>query len=117
MTTELTKKMTVEKVAKEASAETHSEKAKPAQTFRNGAIAASVWPRQTATGFAYFDFSLSRSWKSSTSDKEGYSTNFFPQNAEALVEVIQQASRWIADKMTSTTDSAKPPAIETRRAA
>ena len=117
MTTETTKKMTVEKVAKEASAETHSEKSKPAQMFRNGAIAASIWQRQTGTGYAYFDFSLSRSWKSSTSDKEGYSTSFFPQNAEALVEVIQQASHWIAERMAGATDPAKSPATETRRAA
>jgi hypothetical protein len=66
MTTETTKKMTVEKVAKEASAETPSEKSKPAQMFRTGAIAASIWQRQTGTGFAYFDFSLTLSSRTSS---------------------------------------------------
>jgi hypothetical protein len=117
MTTELTKKMTVDKVTKGASDPSPSEKPKPAQMFRNGAIAASVWARQTATGFAYFDFSLSRSWKSGTSGKEGYSTNFFPQNSEALVEVIQQACQWISERMAGSPDAAGAPVGETRRAA
>ena len=51
---------------------------KPAHTVRRGAIAANIWLRQTQTGFHYYDYSLSRSWKSQSSEKEGYSNNFFP---------------------------------------
>jgi len=117
MTTETAKKATEEKSARTPSVESDSEKPRPAQVFRHGAIAASVWQRQTGTGFAYFDFSLSRSWKSSTSGKEGYSINFFPQNAESLADVIQQASDWILEQMAGTENPAKAPAAEVRRAA
>ena len=70
---------------------------KPLKTFRVGAIAASVWQRQTPTGFEYLDFSLSRSWKLKSGQKEGYSTSFFHNNQEALVEVIQQAAAFILE--------------------
>ena len=70
---------------------------KPLKTFRVGAIAASVWQRQTPTGFEYLDFSLSRSWKLKSGEKEGYSTSFFHNNEEALVDVIKQASAFILE--------------------
>jgi len=71
------------------------EMAEPVSVIRKGAIAASIWQRQSPSGFAYFDFSLSRSWKSKSTDKTGYSRNFFETNDADLVEVIQKASAWI----------------------
>lgn len=65
------------------------------KTIRNGAIAASIWKRQTSTGFEYLDFSLSRSWKLKSGDKEGYSSNFFPRNEEAIIDVVEQAVEYI----------------------
>ena len=70
---------------------------KPLKTFRVGAIAASVWQRQTPTGFEYLDFSLSRSWKLKSGEKEGYSTSFFHNNEGALVDVIKQAAAFILE--------------------
>ncbi|MDA7979484.1 MAG: hypothetical protein MPJ50_12030 [Pirellulales bacterium] len=70
---------------------------KPLKVIRVGAIAASIWRRQTPTGFEYLDFSLSRSWKLKSGEKEGYSQNFFENNEEALVEVIAEASRFIRE--------------------
>ena len=70
---------------------------KPLKTFRVGAIAASVWQRQTPTGFEYLDFSLSRSWKLKSGEKEGYSTSFFHNNEDALVDVIKQAAAFILE--------------------
>ena len=78
---------------------------KPLKTFRVGAIAASVWQRQTPTGFEYLDFSLSRSWKLKSGEKEGYSTSFFHNNEEALVEVIQQASAFILENTVPAVES------------
>jgi len=69
---------------------------KPVHTIRRGAIAANIWQRQTQTGMDYYDYSLSRSWKSQNTGKEGYSTSFFPRNAEQLVEVVTEATEWIA---------------------
>lgn len=76
----------------------HSEtqkKQRPIETFREGAVAAHVWQRQTPTGFEYLEFSLSRSWKLKSGEKEGYSNHFFEQNQAALVTVIAQAANYI----------------------
>ena len=54
----------------------------PVKTVRRGAIAASIWKRQATSGFEYFDFTVSRSWKTSSTGKEGYSSSFFVRNAE-----------------------------------
>ena len=70
---------------------------KPIKTFRVGAIAANVWRRQTSTGFEYLDFSLSRSWKLKSGEKEGYSTSFFHNNEDALLDVVEQASEFIRE--------------------
>lgn len=67
-------------------------KQRPVETFREGAVAAHVWNRQTPTGFEYLEFSLSRSWKLKSSEKEGYSNHFFEQNQAALATVIAQAA-------------------------
>ncbi len=88
--------MTTETKKHEAKkSKTDGNPSQPVKVFRCGAIAASVWPRQTATGFRYLEFSLSRSWKTKSGDKEGYSQNFFENNEEALMEVIQDASEFI----------------------
>ena len=83
--------MTEGKTAKKKSTQ------KPLKTFRVGAIAANVWQRQTPTGFEYLDFSLSRSWKLKSGEKEGYSTSFFHNNEDALIEVIEQATAFIVE--------------------
>lgn len=72
---------------------------KPAHTIRHGAVAANIWLRQSQTGFVYYDYSVSRSWKSTNAGKEGYSQNFFPDNKMQLLSVVAEASDWIADKM------------------
>lgn len=95
----------------------NTQKSAPVRVFREGAVAASVWQRQTGTGFAYYDFSLSRSWKSSASGKEGYSSNFFPQNVDALTEVIRQAADWISEQMTDADEPTKEPPSNIRQAA
>jgi hypothetical protein len=76
--------------------------AKPVKTLRHGAVAASIWRRQSPTGFEYFEFSLSRSWKTKTTGKEGYSSNFFPTNEKELSAVVLEASAWIANQQTGT---------------
>ena len=77
--------------------EQDNETAEPVIVVRKGAIAASIWKRQSPSGYAYHDFSLSRSWKSMSTEKQGYSRNFFETNDADLVEVIQKASAWITE--------------------
>ena len=73
----------------------------PVKTIRHGAIAASIWKRQATSGFEYFDFTVSRSWKTSATGKEGYSTSFFARNAEDLHAVIQEAANWMESQQAS----------------
>ena len=84
---------------------------KPEKTIREGAVAASIWRRQSPTGFSYYDFSLSRSWKAQKSGREGYSLNFFSENQEQLGKVISGATAWIAEhqaKLAAETDQKSP---------
>lgn len=72
-----------------------SETVNPVHVVRQGAIAASIWKRQSASGYAYYDYTLSRSWKSMSSDKTGYSDHFSEKNKDALHRVIDETSAWI----------------------
>ena len=81
----------------------------PIKVIRCGAIAASIWRRQTSTGFEYLDFSLSRSWKLKNGEREGYSQSFFDSNAEALTDVIRQARDFIAGHSAAAADQQTAP--------
>lgn len=69
----------------------------PVHTIRAGSVAASIWRRQSPSGYVYFDFSLARSFKSLSSGNTGGSRNFFARNRHELTEVIDQACRWIEE--------------------
>ena len=68
----------------------------PVHTIRAGAVGASIWHRQSPSGYGYYDFSLTRSWKSMSSGNTGYSKHFFARNQAELIQVIEQACQWIA---------------------
>lgn len=68
----------------------------PVHVIRADAVAASIWRRQSPAGYVYYDFSLTRSWKSLSSGNTGYSKNFFARNQQELLQVIQEAASWIA---------------------
>jgi len=87
--------------AKGKKKEADSENMDPVHVIRKGAIAASIWQRQSPSGFAYYDYSISRSWKAMSSDKTGYSKNYFSTNQADLIEIIQKASAWIIEKQES----------------
>lgn len=92
-------------MAEENTSKKKRETQEPLKTFRVGAIAANVWQRQTPTGFEYLDFSLSRSWKLKSGEKEGYSTSFFHNNEEALIEVIEKATAFIVENTVPATEA------------
>lgn len=95
MTTNVTQKSTT----------TSDSNQQPLETIREGAVAASIWSRQSSAGHDYLEFSLSRSWKSKSGDKEGYSQNFFENNEEALVKVVTDACRYMRAQQTQTAAS------------
>jgi hypothetical protein len=84
---------------KPASAEVES--AEPVHTIREGAVGASIWQRQSLSGYAYYDFSLSRSWKTMSSSKTGYSKNFFARNGDEVKRVVEKACQWILEHETA----------------
>ena len=84
--------------AKKKSAAAEPETAEPVHMIREGAVAASIWQRQSLSGYAYYDFSLSRSWKSMSSSKTGYSRNFFSRNREEVQLVVEKACDWISQR-------------------
>ena len=73
----------------------------PVKTIRHGAIAASIWKRQATSGFEYFDFTVSRSWKTSATGKEGYSSSFFARYVDDLHAVILEAANWMESQQAS----------------
>lgn len=77
------------KKKKQAAAET------PVHTIRSGAIAASIWKRQSPAGYTYLDYSLTRSFESLSSGSLGNSRNFFARNRRELLDVIDAATTWI----------------------
>jgi hypothetical protein len=69
----------------------------PIHTINEGSVAALIWRRQSPSGYAYYDFSLMRSWQSLSSGNIGCSKNFFAHNQSELVSVIHQATQWITN--------------------
>lgn len=101
--------MNEEVTSKNRKKEVDGEAMDPVEVIRKGAIAASIWKRQSPSGYAYYDFSISRSWKSMSSEKTGYSKNFFETNKADLVEVIERASAWITEKRAAETSAETEP--------
>lgn len=77
----------------------------PIHVIRKGAVAASIWKRQSPSGYSYYDYSLSRSWKSLSSGKTGHSKNFFSRNQYDLNIVIEQATKWISEREVVTPEN------------
>ncbi len=73
------------------------ETAEPVHTIREGAVEASIWQRQSTSGYAYLDFSLSRTWLSMSSKKSAFSKSFFTRNQPELLRVIEKACAWIKE--------------------
>jgi len=73
----------------------------PVHTIRTGAITASIWRRQSPSGFVYFDYSLTRNFQSLSSGSAASSRNFFAQNCQEVIQAVEQASRWIDEHETS----------------
>ena len=78
---------------------------KPAIVIRAGAIAASVWRREAKSGRVYYEYTLSRSWKSTATGKSGYSQAMSAENEAPLVEVIQMAAAWIRENQPHSTSN------------
>lgn len=72
------------------------EKSKPVHVIVQGPLIASIHRRQSPSGFLYFAYSIKRSYRSLTSGKEAYSSDFFAENRADLLAVTSEATLWIA---------------------
>lgn len=77
----------------------------PVHIIREGSVAASIWRRQSPSGYAYYDFSLARSWQSLSTGSAGSSRNFVSRNREELIKVVDAATQWIAQHEASDRES------------
>jgi len=67
---------------------------KPIETFRDGAVGASVWLKNTRAG-VFYDVTFSRSWSDEETGKSGYSQNFSDRYLDSLIKVASEAKDWI----------------------
>jgi hypothetical protein len=70
---------------------------KPIQTFRDGAVGASVWLKQTRAG-VFYDVTFSRSYKNEETGKSGYADNFSDRHLPSLIKVAGEALAYIEEK-------------------
>ena len=80
------------------------------KTIRDGAVAANIFRGNTPDGHCYLYFEISRAWKSQSSNREGYSKKFYERNQQALINVLDQACRWIVDHP----EAADSPVVEAK---
>lgn len=86
---------------------------KPVHRVRRGPVTATIWLKQSETGYYYYSFSLSRSWKSAASGKAGFSRSFFERHRDHLIEVILAATEWIEERHANATTTV----VDTTKAA
>lgn len=78
---------------------------KPVHVITVGGLVASIYLRQAPSGYAYYAYSIKRSYRSLTTNNQIYSTDFFAENRSDLTTCISQASIWIANESERSRDS------------
>lgn len=78
---------------------------KPVHVITVGGLVASIYLRQAPSGYAYYAYSIKRSYRSLTTNNQIYSTDFFAENKLDLIAVITQASHWVANSSERSRDS------------
>lgn len=82
------------------------------ETIREGAVAANIFRGQSNDGFSYHYFRLSRAWKSTKQNTEGYSDRFFSRNAPAMAQVAAQAALRCDELDAALERNLSPPEME-----
>jgi len=78
-----------------------AQKIMPEHTIRCGNTIATIHQRSSHTGYVYWDYSLSRTWRSRSTTNDLFGDSFFIDNQDDLVEVIGKACEWIRNKVLS----------------
>ena len=74
-------------------------KQQPLHTIRCGEITASIYRKQSNSGYAYMDYDLARHFVSLGTGKETQGSTFFPKNLRDLKQAAEEASNWIRERM------------------
>ena len=80
---------------------THSSKQQPVHVIQCGNVVAAIHFRQSNCGLQYYDFALTRTWKSLASGKQARAATFFAENHNDLIQAITKASSWINEQRES----------------
>src|SRR5262245_41240693 len=83
------------------------EKARPVHTIAEGSVNAAIFRRQSPSGFVYHSYNLKRSYRSLTTGKEAYSSDFFAENQADLATAVVKATGWIAGQKKLAEDATK----------
>ena len=70
----------------------------PEHTIRCGEVTASIFCRQSNSGYTYADFSLGRVWASMTTGKETHGSSFFDRHEQDIIQAVREATAWIQAK-------------------
>ncbi|MGB7732641.1 MAG: hypothetical protein WBL72_03010, partial [Thermoguttaceae bacterium] len=67
----------------------------PIKVLVFGEITASVFEKQSLTGYRFYDYELTRTWKSMSTKKEAHGSTFFERNLDDIVTAARAASACI----------------------
>lgn len=84
-------------------------KTTPRHVIQCGQVTAHIFERQSPSGYPYFDFSLSRTWKNKSTGRESHSPTFFDGNHADIASAARKASGWILEQhQAAVADPADP---------
>ena len=66
-------------------------------TIQVGDVVAEIRLKKSNSGFSYLDYTLERSFTTST-NKQSRGSTFFAVNQEDLIQAVEDASAWIRSK-------------------
>ena len=67
----------------------------PIKVLVFGEITASVFEKQSLTGYRFYDYELARVWKSMSTKREAHGNSFFERNLDDIVAAARAASACI----------------------
>ena len=74
-------------------------KRKPVHQIRSGECTASIFLRQSNSGYSYYDYMLTRNWSSRNTSRQAAGNTFFEHHERDLIDVVQKATTWLREKM------------------
>ena len=74
----------------------------PIKVLVFGEITASIYKKQSLTGYRFYDYELTRAWQSMSTKKEAHGNTFFERNLDDIVAAARGASACIHTMLNPT---------------